>query len=228
MSERIRVLLVDDQTLFVEGLKMVLASKAEDIVLVGIAYNGREGLDLALREKPDVVLMDIRMPVMDGVESTRLIREQLPDTRVLILTTFDDDEYVIEALKLGAVGYILKDIPPAELISAIRAVYEGGVLIAPKVAAKIAEKLAGARNGGKGPPPESAPPLWLQELSPREQEVLRLLAGGYDNREIATRLFLAEQTVKNHVVALYDKMDVKDRVHAMRKAAEMGVDAEKY
>jgi len=228
MSERIRVLLVDDQTLFVEGLKMVLASKAEDIVLVGIAYNGREGLDLALREKPDVVLMDIRMPVMDGVESTRLIREQLPDTRVLILTTFDDDEYVIEALKLGAVGYILKDIPPAELISAIRAVHEGGVLIALKVAAKIAEKLAGARNGGKGPPPESAPPLWLQELSPREQEVLRLLAGGYDNREIAASLFLAEQTVKNHVVALYDKMDVKDRVHAMRKAAEMGVDAEKY
>ena len=228
MSERIRVLLVDDQTLFVEGLKMVLASKAEDIVLVGIAYNGREGLDLALREKPDVVLMDIRMPVMDGVESTRLIREQLPDTRVLILTTFDDDEYVIEALKLGAVGYILKDIPPAELISAIRAVHEGGVLIAPKVAAKIAEKLAGARSGGKGSPPESAPPLWLQELSPREQEVLRLLAGGYDNREIAASLFLAEQTVKNHVVALYDKMDVKDRVHAMRKAAEMGVDAEKY
>jgi len=228
MSERIRVLLVDDQTLFVEGLKMVLASKAEDIVLVGIAYNGREGLDLALREKPDVVLMDIRMPVMDGVESTRLIREQLPDTRVLILTTFDDDEYVIEALKLGAVGYILKDIPPAELISAIRAVHEGGVLIALKVAAKIAEKLAGARNGGKGPPPESTPPLWLQELSPREQEVLRLLAGGYDNREIAASLFLAEQTVKNHVVALYDKMDVKDRVHAMRKAAEMGVDAEKY
>ncbi len=221
MSSGIRVLLVDDQVLFVESLRTVLLADA-GVTVVGVAHDGREALAMALRERPDVVLMDVRMPVMDGVESTRLIREQLPETRVLILTTFDDDEYVTEALKLGAAGYILKDIPPEELISSIRAVHEGGVLIAPKVAAKIAERLAGAQEGGKSYTPESSPPQWLQELSPREKEVLRLLAEGYDNREIAARLFLAEQTVKNHVSVLYDKMEVKDRMHALRKAAEIG------
>ena len=227
MNAGIKVLLVDDQMLFVESLKTVLTTRAGDIAVVGVAHDGREALDLALREHPDVVLMDVRMPVMDGVESTRLIREKLPETRVLILTTFDDDEYVIEALRLGAVGYILKDIPPEELISAIRAVHEGGVLIAPKVAAKIAARLAGAQDR-KSTVPEISPPQWLLELSPREKEVLRLLAEGYDNREIAARLYLAEQTVKNHVSVLYDKMGVKDRIHAMRKAAEMGVDGMKY
>lgn len=223
----IRVLLVDDQRLFVESLKTVLTTRAQEIEVVGVAYDGREALELALKTRPDVVLMDVRMPVMDGVESTKLIRESLKETRVLILTTFDDDEYVIEALRLGAVGYILKDIPPEELISAIRAVHEGSVLIAPKVAAKIAERLAGAQSGAKhadeGPPPE-----WPADLSPREREVLRLLAAGYDNREIASRLFLAEQTVKNHISTLYDKLGVKDRVHAMRKAAEMGVNRFQY
>ena len=221
MSFGIRVLLVDDQVLFVESLRTVLLAD-DGVTVVGVAHDGREALAMALRERPDVVLMDVRMPVMDGVESTRLIREQLPETRVLILTTFDDDEYVIEALKLGAAGYILKDIPPEELISSIRAVHEGGVMIAPKVAAKIAERLAGAQDSGRSCPPEGSPPQWLQELSPREKEVLRLLAEGYDNREIAARLFLAEQTVKNHVSILYDKMGVKDRVHALRKAAEIG------
>lgn len=227
MSSGIRVLLVDDQVLFVESLRMVLAANA-GVTVVGVAHDGREALAMALRERPDVVLMDVRMPVMNGVESTRLIREQLPETRVLILTTFDDDEYVIEALKLGAAGYILKDIPPEELISTVRAVHEGGVLIAPKVAARIAEKLAGAQDINRGAPQESSLPQWLLELSPREKEVLRLLAEGYDNREIAARLFLAEQTVKNHVSVLYDKMGVKDRIHAMRKAAEIGADRRQY
>ena len=221
MNSPIRVLLVDDQVLFVESLRTVLSADA-GVTVVGVAHDGRDALTIALRERPDVVLMDVRMPVMDGVESTRLIREQLPETRVLILTTFDDDEYVIEALKLGAAGYILKDIPPEELISSIRAAHEGRILIAPKVAAKIAEKLAGAQDSGKSGSTESSPPQWLQELSPREKEVLRLLAEGYDNREIAARLFLAEQTVKNHVSVLYDKMGVKDRIHALRKAAEIG------
>lgn len=226
MNAPIKVLLVDDQVLFVESLKTVLNTRAEDLSVVGVANDGQAALALALQEQPDVVLMGL--PVMDGVESTRLIREKLPGTRVLILTTFDDDEYVIEALRLGAVGYILKDIPPEELISAIRTVHEGGVLIAPKVAAKIAEKSAGAQDGGKSRATGDAPPQWLQELSPREKEVLRLLAEGYDNREIAARLYLAEQTVKNHVSALYDKMGVKDRIHAIRMAAELGANRFKY
>ncbi len=218
--DKIKLLLVDDQTLFVESLKTVLRTRAKDMIVVGVANDGPAALAMITAEQPDVVLMDVRMPGMNGVEATRRIKERYPAIRVLMLTTFDDDDYVIEALKLGAVGYLLKDMPPAELITAIRAIHEGGVLISPKVAAKIVDKLVFKPGKEHSPDPENS---LSGNLSNREKEVLRLLAQGLDNKEIAARLFIAEQTVKNHVSEIYSKLGVHDRVQASRKANEIGI-----
>lgn len=218
--EKIKLLLVDDQTLFVESLKTVLKTRAKDMTVIGVANDGPAALAMVAVEQPDIILMDVRMPGMNGVETTRQIKEKYPLIKVLMLTTFDDDDYVVEALKLGAVGYLLKDMPPAELIKAIREVHEGGVLISPKVAAKIVDKLV---NPVKGRSPNSEQNSLANELSNREKEVLRLLAQGLDNKEIAARLFIAEQTVKNHVSVIYSKLGVHDRVQALRKADEIGI-----
>lgn len=218
--EKIKLLLVDDQTLFVESLKTVLKTRAKDMTVIGVANDGPAALAMVAVEQPDIILMDVRMPGMNGVETTRQIKEKYPLIKVLMLTTFDDDDYVVEALKLGAVGYLLKDMPPAELIKAIREVHEGGVLISPKVAAKIVDKLV---NPVKGRSPNSEQNSLANELSNREKEVLRLLAQGLDNKEIAARLFIAEQTVKNHVSVIYSKLGVHDRVQASRKADEIGI-----
>lgn len=218
--EKIRVLLVDDQTLFVESLKTVLRTKAKDIVVIGVAFDGPKALELVAAERPDLTLMDVRMPGMTGVEATRAIKERFPEAKVLMLTTFDDDDYVVEALKLGAVGYLLKDTPPAELIMAIRAVHEGGVLISPKVAAKIVDKLSLPPVKERTHPGNDSPSI-SDDLSNREKEVLQLLAQGFDNKEIATRLVIAEQTVKNHVSIIYSKLGVHDRLQAYRKAKEL-------
>ena len=148
---RIRVLLADDQVLFVESLRTVLETRAEDFEVVGVAFNGREALQLVMEKHPDIILMDVRMPEMDGVEATKIIHETYPDIHVLMLTTFDDDEYVVEALNHGAAGYMLKDIPPADLIVSLRAVCKGSIIISPQVA----NKLLRIREGeGK---PEEAP-----------------------------------------------------------------------
>jgi len=221
---RIRILLVDDQTLFVESLRQVFQVRAKDLVVEGIALDGRTGIEMALRLRPDIILMDIRMPDIDGVECTRRIQEVLPDTHIMILTTFDDDEYALQALSLGAVGYILKDVHPTYLIHAVRSVHKGGVLISPKVAGRIMGKLHPAREGEKRPEGEEqgARRLVEESLSPREQEVLRQIAQGYSNREIAQNLFIAEQTVKNHVSVIYSKLGVRDRVQALRLAVEAG------
>ncbi|TCL75279.1 LuxR family two component transcriptional regulator [Hydrogenispora ethanolica] len=222
--KRIRVLLVDDQKLFAESLRTVLETRARALEVVGVAANGREAVERVAETRPDIVLMDVRMPELNGVESTRAIKERFPATKVLMLTTFDDDEYVVEALHLGAAGYLLKDVPPAELIAAIEAVSEGGVLIAPQVASKLVEKLR--------QPPESKPPVlseekpaphWLQQLSNREKEILQLIAAGLDNKEIAKRLYIGEQTVKNYVSIIYCKLDTHDRVQAARLALEAGL-----
>ncbi len=219
--DKIKLLLVDDQTLFVESLKTVLRTRAKDMIVIGVANDGPGALEMVAGEQPDVILMDVRMPGMNGVETTRQIKEKFPLIKVLMLTTFDDDDYVVEALKLGAVGYLLKDMPPAELIKAIRAVHEGGVLISPKVAAKIVDKLVSPAGKARNPDPELN--LLVNELSNREKEVLRLLAQGFENKEIAIRLFIAEQTVKNHVSVIYSKLGVHDRVQASRKADEIGI-----
>lgn len=230
--EQIKILLVDDQRLFVESLRTVIETRATDITVVGVAYNGAEAIECVARELPDVVLMDVRMPVMDGVKSTRLIKEQYPDTKVLMVTTFDDDQYIIEALQLGAVGYLLKDVPPVELITAVRAVYEGGVLISPKVAAKLVEKLAIPA----GPEKEVMDQQYnlhagaytgINELNGREKKIIQLMAQGFDNKEIAKELYVAEQTIKNYVSIIYSKLGVRDRVQVSRLVIESGLDKQK-
>jgi len=224
MIKKIKLLLADDQKLFAESLQAVLKIRAEDIEIVGIAKNGYEAVELCGQTRPDIVLMDIRMPKLDGVESTKIIREKYPSIRVLILTTFDDDKYVVEALRLGAIGYLLKDMSPMELIHAVRTVHEGGVLISSQVAGKLVKKIAQTpeekENSEEDPRPD-----WLDELSDKEKEILALLAQGYDNKEIAKRIYAAEQTVKNYVSIIYSKLGVKDRVQASLLAIRAGLDS---
>lgn len=221
--EKIKVLLVDDQILFVESLRMVLEKMANDIIVVGVAQNGREAVELASSLQPNVVLMDVRMPEMNGVESTRIISERFTEIRVIMLTTFDDDEYIIEALKYGASGYLLKNVPPADLIAAIRVVFEGNVLMAPKVASKLVKKLVNNTEDKPSVDITLNSPDWLDQLSNREKEILSLIAQGYDNREIAKRLYIGEQTVRNYVSIIYCKMGVKDRVLVAKMASKAGL-----
>ncbi|HUW42029.1 MAG TPA: response regulator transcription factor [Rectinemataceae bacterium] len=212
---RIRVLLVDDQALFVESLRTVLERSAEDIEVVGIARNGAQAVEAVAAAACDLVVMDVRMPVMDGVEATKRIRAIRPDARIMMLTTFEDDEYVKEALEHGAAGYILKDIAPAELIASIRVVAGGAFLIAPSVAKSLIRRAYLKPEFSPTPEPE-----WLRQLSRREREILGHLVEGRTNKEIAAELCIAEQTVRNHISVVYDKMGVPDRAQAVRLARE--------
>jgi DNA-binding NarL/FixJ family response regulator len=211
----IRVLLVDDQALFVESLKTVIEHSADDIEIVGIARNGAQAVEAMAAAPADLVVMDVRMPVMDGVEATKRIREAHPEARIMMLTTFEDDEYVQEALEHGAAGYILKDIPPAELIASIRVVAGGAFLIAPSVAKSLIHRAYLKPEFSPTPEPE-----WLRQLSRREREILGRLVEGRSNKEIAAELFIAEQTVRNHISVIYDKTGVDDRAQAVRLARE--------
>ena len=224
MKEKIRLLLVDDQVLFVESLRTVIETRTRDLTVVGIAVDGRTAVDLALETRPDIILMDVRMPDMNGVECTRRIKQKLPDVQIMMLTTFDDDEYVLQALSLGAVGYILKDVHPSYLINAIRSVHRGGVFIEQKVAAKLVGRLLPA--GRDQPQPDAGSKELPHGLSNREGEVLVCIAQGRTNKEIADELCIAEQTVKNHVRVIYSKLGVRDRVQALRWALEAGLDTE--
>jgi DNA-binding NarL/FixJ family response regulator len=165
---------------------------------------------------------------MDGVESTRLIKEKFPEIKILILSTFEDDEYVMEAFQYGAVGYLLKDVPPQELIAAIHSIYHGGVTVSPKMATKLAEKLfqTNHSSGDKLNRNSTNSNPWVKELTNKEKEILSLIAKGYNNREIAHRLYIAEQTVKNYVSVIYLKIGARDRIQAARIAAEAGIDNE--
>ena len=225
--EKIKVLLVDDHVLFVESLRTILKTRAKGMEVVGVAFNGQEAINFVAAHHPDVVLMDIRMATMNGVESTRIIKERFPATRVLMLTTFDDDEYVEEALRIGALGYLLKDVPATELIAAIKAVYEGGVTISPKVATRLVEKLAHPGDKNQFSPKTQVQFPWLEDLSNREKEVLQLLTQGLDNKDIAKQLYIGEQTVKNYTSVIYCKMGVHDRVQAILKAKEAGFDKQR-
>jgi len=235
--DRIGVLLVDDHVLFVESLRTVIDRRARDLAVLGIALNGAEAIRMAAELSPDIILMDIRMPDMSGVECTRIIKERSPGVQIMMLTTFDDDEYILQALGHGAVGYLLKDADPSFLISAIRSVHRGGVLIAPQVAKKLLGKLVtlGEEARPPGAAGEARPPgaagegggarrTALDSLSRREHDVLNLLAKGRTNREIADALFIAEQTVKNHVSEIYAKLGVHDRAQALRLALEAGIE----
>ncbi|MDP4164939.1 MAG: response regulator transcription factor [Bacillota bacterium] len=213
-------MLVDDQKLFRESLSSIVEIRNPNIKIVGQACNGEEGWQMAVKLRPDIILMDVRMPVMDGVESARLVREKCPESKIIMLTTFSEDEYVFEALKLGAAGYLLKDIQPAEVETAILTVYNGGVLMASSIAAKLVNKLNNI-------PGTVEPQLRLSEvqdmLTPREFDVFRLLALGHDNKEIAEKLFLTEGTVRNHVSNIYSKLGLRDRVQTVKYAIEHGV-----
>ena len=217
MADPVTILLVDDQRLMREGLRTLLELES-GLRVVGEASQGQEALDQYASLQPDVVLMDVRMPVMDGVESTRQLMSQWPRCRVIILTTFDDDEYVFEGLRAGALGYLLKDVSIQELADAIRTVMAGGVLIEPSVARKVVAEFARMTS--------SAPTTRFgldEPLSEREIDILRLLAQGLTNREIAQRLFLAEGTVKNYVTNILSKIGVRDRTQAALRARELGL-----
>ena len=215
----IRVLLVDDQELVRTGFRMILAGEA-DIDVVGEASNGREALERAARLRADVIVMDIRMPVMDGLEATRrfLSEPGVEAARVLVLTTFDADEHVVQALRAGASGFLLKDVAPGDFVKAIRTVAAGDALIAPSVTRRLLSRFAQLPLPGDALQVEG-----LAQLTDREHEVLKLVALGLSNREIAERLTLAEPTVKTHVSHLLLKLELRDRAQLVALAYESGV-----
>ncbi len=220
VGEAISVLLVDDQPLLRKGFRMVLEEE-EGIVVVGEASDGVAALDLVGRLHPDVVVMDVRMPGMDGIEATKAIVAAEPRSRILILTTFDLDEYAFSALRLGASGFLLKDVPPAELVRAIHAIANGNAVVAPSVTRRLLDTYA--HNFVDPALGESAPHSKLDELTTREREILIEVAGGHSNAEIANRLFVAEATVKTHLGHVLAKLGLRDRVQAVVYAYEVGI-----
>jgi DNA-binding NarL/FixJ family response regulator len=211
------VLIVDDQALVRAGFRMILEAE-EDLEVVGEAADGRDAVAEARRVRPDIVLMDVRMPDVDGIEATRRLLGDEADVKVVMLTTFDMDEYVYDALRAGASGFLLKDAPPEQLVAGIRAVASGDALLAPSVTRRVIEEFVRR-------PPDSVrtPPAELAELTPRELEVLEQMARGLSNAEIAKDLFLSETTVKTHVAHILMKLKLRDRVQAVVFAYESGV-----
>jgi len=215
----IRVLLVDDQTLVRQGICLLLEIEP-DIQVVGQAANGREALQQVEALRPQVVLMDVRMPEMDGVEATRALSARFPEIGVIILTTFEDADIVFEGLKAGERGYLLKDISSEEMAQAVRRVAAGQALIQPSLTRKVLEEFSRLAAAAENPP---ARPALAEPLTEREREVLQALARGCSNREIAQQLVITEGTVKNHVSNLIAKLEVRDRTQAVLKAQELGL-----
>lgn len=201
---KVKVLIADDQSIIRDGLKLILDME-DDIEVIGLAANGDEAFSLTEKLKPDVILMDIRMPKCDGVMGTKKISEAYPDVKIIILTTFLEDDYIFEALKYSAKGYLLKDVESDKLADSIRTIVNGGVLIDPAVAAKI---VTGLKNSNNSKPPE---PKKTDELTQRETEIAKLIAEGNTNKEIAKLLFISEGTVKNHITNILSKLYLRDR-----------------
>jgi DNA-binding NarL/FixJ family response regulator len=210
----IRVLVADDQSMVRAGFRMLL-SREEDIEVVAEASNGLEAVEKAARFHPTVVLMDIRMPELDGLEATRRILAAEEDSRILILTTFDLDEYVYEALRAGASGFVLKDDPPEQLLAAIRTVAAGEALLSPSITKRVIEQFTRISR--------PAPPKELAELTERELEVFRLIARGRSNAEIGQELYISDTTVKTHITHIFQKLSLRDRVQAVVLAHEAGI-----
>lgn len=214
----IKILIVDDQSLFREALKTLL-NASPDFEIVGDASNGEEALRMVLQYSPNVVLMDLRMPIMDGVEATRRILQMSKPTKVIVLTTFDDDENVFEALRAGAVGYLLKDVSSEKLYEAIKAANQGEYFLLPSITAKVVSEFSRISR----PAPKNLENFLPDPLSPREVEIIRLVATGASNKEIAEKLVISEGTVKNHLSSILSKMSVRDRMQAVLKAKELGI-----
>ncbi|AEE15577.1 response regulator transcription factor [Treponema brennaborense] len=212
-QETSKILLADDQIIFIESLSTYLTNYADDIEIVGTAHNGIEAVALARQFLPHIIVMDVSMPEMDGIEAVRQIKNLLPETKIIMLSTYQEDELVRSALLAGASGYLLKDISPTELITAIRALKSGIMQISPGIIKKLVkERFTPASR----PDPDDAP--WLKELTNREREIATLLVTGYSNEQIAEKLHLAIQTVRNQVSAIYFKTGVKDRFEMIRLA----------
>jgi DNA-binding NarL/FixJ family response regulator len=248
-ESKLKILLADDQILFAESLRTFLNNYADDMTVTGIARNGREAVAMAVQEQPDIILMDIRMPELDGVEAVREIKPRHPEIKIIMLTTYHEDALVRSALLAGASGYLLKDITPKELIAAIRALNSGIIQISPEAAKNLVREQSGAGarrplisspaggqngaswntggssnsgqyrgpGGSRGETPADREPLnRIAELTNRERDIFSLIAGGYDNDEIADKLNLAVQTVRNQVSTIYSKLGVKDRFEIIR------------
>jgi DNA-binding NarL/FixJ family response regulator len=212
----VRVLVADDQALVRSGFRMILESRP-DIEVVGEAEDGFEAIEATRRLLPDVILMDVRMPNLDGVEATRRLVGRGTESRILILTTFDLDEYVYEAIRAGASGFLLKDVRPQELVDAVHVVAHGDALLAPSITRRLLDRFAEQAPGEPAAPPQ------LESLTERELEVLKLVAKGWSNAELAEKLFLSETTVKTHVSSVLRKLGLRDRVQAVVLAYEAGL-----
>ncbi|MFC1934440.1 response regulator [Chloroflexota bacterium] len=212
MSAKIRIMITDDHPVVREGLSAML-SREQDFEVVGEAVNGKEAIEKARNLKPDVVLMDLRMPEVDGVEAMRQIRVDNPDIKFIVLTTYDNDEYIFQGIEAGARAYLLKDSPREEMFKAIRVVSEGGSLIEPAVAGKVLDRFAKLSRQVQMP----------ETLSEREVEVLRLIAKGTSNKIVATSLSISESTVKTHIQSIFNKLEVNDRTEAVTEAIKKGI-----
>jgi len=216
VADPIRIVVVDDQALMRAGLRTLLELE-DDLLVVGEAGTGDEAIEMVQRDAPDVVLMDVRMPERNGVEATRILRKRMPDLKILILTTFDDDRYVFEGLRAGATGYLLKDASGAELASAVRTVAAGGAVIGAAVAGAVLHRVA------RTPPAGDEADGLLEPLAPREVEILAAIGEGLSNPQIARRLDLAEGTVKNYVSRILQKTGTEDRTQAALRARDLGL-----
>lgn len=210
----IKILICDDQSVVCEGLRAILGTTG-DIEVVGVAYNGAEAIQLAGQTNPDIILMDLKMPVMNGILATKQLRQEFPHIKVLVLTTYDTDEWVLDAIRNGAAGYILKDTPSDDIITIIRQTMQGKTYVDPGVAGTLFELVAQTST--------SAEVQAIKKLSEREQDILRLLAKGLGNAEIAQRLYLSEGTIRNYLSAIFNKLGVSDRTQAALLAIKAGL-----
>jgi len=215
-KDEITVLIADDHAIVREGLRTILELESQGLRVIGEAASGREAVERTRELQPDIVLMDVRMSDMDGVAATRRILEENTQTRVIILTNYDDDEYLFEAIRAGAAGYLLKDVSPQDLAQAIATVHQGHSLVQPSVLGKLLEQFAALSREQ----PVAGRREAHEDLTPREMEVLQALAQGLNNREIADRLFISEKTVKTHITSIFSKLDVKDRSQAILYAIQ--------